>query len=67
MVTNANKRQLFSWLVMMITDDKNVEVKHIDNNTFRITYKKTTYDLPYDYWTEWTLGEMIDYVREVIL
>lgn len=67
MIGKADKRQLFCWLVMIITNDNKVNVKHINENTFRLTYKKHTYDLPYDYWTEWTLGEMVDYIREVIL
>ena len=67
MVTKANKRQLFCWLVTIVAEDNNVKVRNINDNTFRLTYNKHDYDLPYDYWTEWTLAEMIDYIREVIL
>ena len=67
MVTNADKRRLFCWLVGIVAEDNNVKVRHINENTFRITYNKHTFDLPYDYWTEWSLGEMVDYIREVIL
>lgn len=66
-ITRSDKRHLFEWLVKTIGDRLDVTTKHMSDGTFTLTVGKSSIELPYDYWTEWTLGEMIDYVREVIL
>lgn len=67
MVTKVDKRHLFVWLTKRICKTLDVSAKHKSDNTFVLTVGKNSVDLPYDYWTEWTIGEIIDYVKEVIL
>lgn len=66
-ITRSDKRHLFVWLVKRLSNRLDVSAKHMSDSTFVLTVGKSSIELPYDYWTEWTLGEMIDYVREVII
>lgn len=66
-ITRSDKRHLFEWLVKTIGNRTDVTTKHMSNNTFILIVGKSSIELPYDYWTEWTLGEIVDYTREVIL
>lgn len=66
-ITRSDKRHLFEWLVKTIGNRTDVTTKHMSDSTFVLIVGKSSIELPYDYWTEWTLGEMVDYTREVIL
>lgn len=66
-ITRSDKRHLFVWLVKKVGKRLDVYAKHMSDGTFMLIVGSNSIELPYDYWTEWTLGEMIDYVREVII